>query len=977
MNPTQTETVRQIVWDGPIGLPSICLGGIALVVLFTWSLGRERSILGNRATFGFAALRLIAIGTVVWMLLSPSRVTVQTSSTRKSIVVLQDVSGSMQTVDPLGTADEARWLLATTDGVDGLVATRLADDAVAAVDVASKELQAATSALSQHLGERAVDSHRLAAAQAIERTAEHVDALPSSLPMDPIGAQVRRAQDLLASSELESFRQRCALLAKGKATDDKDLQDQLTDLRYRVIGLRNVLQTLSRECATYESVSLTKKTPELLQGIAVQTRGQRVAAALNQLDVSVLNAIGDEVDIHYLQFDRAIRRVSGFNETGLKPGLEQAQTVPKSRSSDSDETLGSRTTNLTAALQHLREIQQSQPIAAAFLVSDIAHNENGVMRSGDVDGEELEGEEVESTLLVYETNVPEPTEFAATLKDLPIYTVPIGNPQRRRDVELIAVEAPPIAMRNDDIVIQAHLQAHRCEGDRCLVELIENTEVVGFREVVFDSDFVSRTVRFDRRVSKIGEQKFQVSVTPIDGESTTENNFGEVDVNVTRNDIKVLLADEMPRWEFRYLAQLFRRDPKVDHDEMLFRPRVIATGRREESGQFPITESDWDQYDVVILGDLSPGRLPIESQEALARYLRRRGGTVVIIAGTRGMPHAFADSPLETILPVKETLLPVEVDDYAFQITEAGSSHVAMMVGQTQQATRDAWNFVNRFAPLHEVSRWRTPLPTATSLISVVPRNRTPAIDDDASDTTDETFLCWQSVGRGRVVYLSGPDTYRLRFLRGDQIHYRFWGQLLRWAIASDLSTGSQYVRVRASKSRYDTRETARVEVRLFDDEGESIIGLDSVGLRLDSAAGQAISQMVQSDDRPGVYVADLQGLAPGVYRAIPTGGDVDPLIDKEVGQDVGVSFTVAADIPREMADTRSDPVLARQIATLTGGQVLPPASISEVLELTDLSPIVTEKMTRTPIWAQWKYLWIVFGCLQTEWIVRKWRGLS
>ena len=25
----------------------------------------------------------------------------------------------------------------------------------------------------------------------------------------------------------------------------------------------------------------------------------------------------------------------------------------------------------------------------------------------------------------------------------------------------------------------------------------------------------------------------------------------------------------------------------------------------------------------------------------------------------------------------------------------------------------------------------------------------------------------------------------------------------------------------------------------------------------------------------------------------------------------------------------------------------------------------------------EWKYLWLFFGCLQVEWIVRKWKGLS
>ena len=64
--------------------------------------------------------------------------------------------------------------------------------------------------------------------------------------------------------------------------------------------------------------------------------------------------------------------------------------------------------------------------------------------------------------------------------------------------------------------------------------------------------------------------QYQVSITPLDDELSDENNFDQFEVNVTRSEIKVLLADEMPRWEYRYLTQLFRRAPKIECDELLF-----------------------------------------------------------------------------------------------------------------------------------------------------------------------------------------------------------------------------------------------------------------------------------------------------------------------------------------------------------------------------------------------------------------------
>ena len=68
---------------------------------------------------------------------------------------------------------------------------------------------------------------------------------------------------------------------------------------------------------------------------------------------------------------------------------------------------------------------------------------------------------------------------------------------------------------------------------------------------------------------------------------------------------------------------------------------------------------------------------------------------------------------------------------------------------------------------------------------------------------------------------------------------------------------------------------------------------------------------------------------------------------------------------------------LAQQIAEASGGQVLPPTAVAEVLALTNLEPIVAEKTETIPLWVQWKFLWIVFGCLFTEWSIRKYLGLS
>jgi hypothetical protein len=295
------------------------------------------------------------------------------------------------------------------------------------------------------------------------------------------------------------------------------------------------------------------------------------------------------------------------------------------------------------------------------------------------------------------------------------------------------------------------------------------------------------------------------------------------------------------------------------------------------------------------------------------------------------------------------------------------------MIGETETATREAWDFVNQFAPLHALSAWRVPRPAAHTLIEAMPRG---TVDNRTESSGTDAFLCWQPVGRGRVVYLSGPETYRLRFLRGDRLHYRFWGQLLRWAIAADLGVGDRLVRIRTDKSRYQSGEAVRIRVQLASDSGEPLAADEPLQVRLERGDGEQLAPLEPSDI-PGEYIAELRSLTAGVYRAEPVGEAIDRLQAGESMRRAAASFTVQGDVPLELVDTRCNLALARQISGLTGGQAIPPTAIEEVLALTDLEPIVSEQVERRALWVEWKYLWLVFGCLQIEWLIRKWNGLS
>jgi hypothetical protein len=954
MPATTTTSTEHLALDGPIPVAVAVLVVCALLWLFAWSLRRERDIVGKRNVMLFWLLRAAALGIAVWMLLGPSSIHFEQSTTRQTVAIAVDVSRSMQTVDPVGTADDLRWSMTSESAK--ILPTVAADRSEAAARMAEYRLHLATTALQNQQPERMALESAARAHDAVMQTREGIRELASRLRQsrsqpvteedNQLSDQVAGIRQMLDGTEFERLSRLATDYRDGRDAFATGWRESLADLEHQLIGIRRRLSTLAQRVAARDRAAF-QLTATAAKQQETATRLSRAAMFVDTVQSDVLAPLSESIDVRYYTFESSLNPVEGH---------EIPSTALNKYLTDGDKIVSPQmlVTDIAATLEQLRLDSQEQPLAAIFLVTDVGHN-NPAGR--------------------------DPREAAAELAGVPVYVVPIGNPLHVRDVDVKSVFAPNVVMKDDDVVIEATLQAYDCEGESCRVELLRDGVVVQHRDVPIESAFATRRVRFDTRIDEVGTQRFQVRVAPLKDELSEDNNFEQFEVNVTRNQIEILLADEMSRWEFRYLAQLFRRDATVECDELLFRPRLIATGHRKESQAFPTTTSDWNQYDVVLLGDVATEHLPVKSQEALVDFLRERGGTLVVMAGEESMPGAYSNQPLEEILPVTKAnnLDAAEgFDGYAFQVTNDGWKHHALMIADTEASTKTAWEFINHNSPMRWLSEYRLARPAARTLISAVPIARV----GGAPDPSRSALLCWQSVGRGRIVYVASPETYRLRYMRGDRLHYRFWGQLLRWAVATDLAAGSEMVSVRTDRSDYRTDDNVEVVVRLNNDKGKAVpdANIEAVAIRTDDV--RVTIPLAPDASMPGRYLGRFDRLETGVYRVEPTGEDVEALLQPgEDGSSVHsaatASFTVRSNLNRELLDTRCDRALAQQIADATGGQVLPPTAIGEVLKLTDLEPIVTETTESLPLWVQWKFLWIVFGCLFSEWVIRKRMGLS
>jgi hypothetical protein len=942
----QLQISERLVFDGVVGVATAATLAVLLAVATAWLMWRERKVLGTLWALVFWVLRMGALGVALWMLAGPMQEKSERLTKPQSIAILADGSNSMETVDPVEASDALRWALATQN-TDEPSPVTLCDRAQVAMGAARQSCVRFRDQLAEHRPPEQLKTTVAEIRVAVDRATRHCETLGNQLGgHDDLVERVSRVETMLAGPVAESLETLRESFESRDQSTGNELAAQWESLSEGVNGACRRLQSLSRDVALTWSESFDGPS-----GSADLTRREKTGLALDSLEKELLADMHKDVRIQRYLFDDKLAAVPE-----AEPWADALKSVSWQAEEPSDieeapSASGSMpTTNLAAVLQQLGKSRASDATRFALVLSDGRHNA---------------------------LDATAPQEVAAGLANLPVYVVPVGSSETVRDIRLHRVEAPSAVIHHDSAMIEAIVTAAECDGLSTEVVLRHDGKEVERKLLDFGGDRIDRRVQFEIHCDELGYQEYEIEVDQVDDEANTANNVSPVSLEVVRDKLRVLLCDGISQWEYRYLQQLFRRDRHIEFDELLFYPRVRGTGELALRPRLPNTVDDWAVYDVVILGDVGARQFNTKSQQALVDYVRRRQGHLILIAGRDHMPQEYIDQPLMDLLPVERNEDARLAEPHGVALTDEGRLHSALAIEDSSQSSELSWQNSYLRQPLHGLSVYSRPKETARTLIHAVPITEFDSLDLRESLAGKPAFLCWQRVGSGRVVYLSAPQTYLLRFRRGDRMHHRFWGQMIRWITAEQTGSGSEMVRLTTDQNRYKINEPVEITVWLKDQTGRPVSdqSLEVVARTLDKVA--ATLTLDSDEEVAGRYFAKLEGLTPGTFEIVLQGAAVDELAaTEEAKSQLRTLVTVESGDDVEMLDTSTNRALLEQIAEMTGGQTMPPTAMSELLELASLSPEVTETVQRSPLWNRWTNLWIVIGCLTVEWVVRKHKGL-
>lgn len=936
MSSSTTSIIEQIAWEGLFSLPFTLILGCVMALLLLWSLFREVNLLGGWA-IGFAGLRLVAVATVLWMLLGPTLQTVRETKTPHTIALLVDDSGSMSTQDPDEPGQNVRWAASRVEEGQ-LAALAELDRASIALEATAKRWDDFALSLQQNRDPSIVLQQLEKAEESASRCKVHVQ---NCSKMDGTASD-GRIKRILQELDLvhETLLPACRTPLQSATPDTMNqVASQIGDT---VKAIRDHWRTTHirerRLAADWVSHLVNSPLPSTSTG----TRRDLVSGLLQHLEKNVVAEFSDTLRVQRYHFSDLLTQVNGAE---WKDNLASAiDAKPK-------------LTNLSVALEHIAQSASANSLAAAILITDGGHNVTGATS---------------------------PHSIATSMSGLPIHVVPVGGNARIRDIVVQTVNAPSVVTHEDSILFSVTMTGFECAGEETELVVRQNGRVVDRRNVSFQHNRQDVRETFEVVADELGRHEFEFAIRPLEEESSEENNQALVPINVVTNQVKVLLADGRPRWEYRYLEHLFSRDDSVEFDHLLFEPRVAASGARRASRRMPTTADEYARYDVVLLGDLSPQQLDSRSQSALAEYARVRGGNVVVTAGQHYMPQAFKRQPLVSLLPVQKRRTSTDLQTpFTVQLTAEGLNNEALLITESRTENPGRWTEQFRKQPIYFVSDYHYAKPAAHTMIETV------AFEDSRLlDAEKMAMLSWHQVGSGKVAFLAAPATYHLRHRGGDRMHHRFWGQMLRWLTSSRQRSESDVVKLMASRVRYRAGEPIAVTLRLSERTGEPIPDATITVLAVRDDTSVASVELAQDERIPGRYMGTFESLATGSYRLIPQGEEVSRLLELKNPVVATVPFeerkllevaalvNVVSATNVEMTDTTCNRALLREIAEATGGLVVPPTAVDEVLRISAVAPKVSESVKTQPLWNRWRYLWLVIGCVFIEWTVRKSKGL-
>ena len=555
------------------------------------------------------------------------------------------------------------------------------------------------------------------------------------------------------------------------------------------------------------------------------------------------------------------------------------------------------------------------------------------------------------------------------MRGIPVFAVGVGSKVPLPDLELVSMDAPTYAVVNKQLRIPFVVRSTLGQDKDVNVTLTQAYK--GLRDNINKKSTVSKLIRVPAMSQAqenmvwtppaIGDYTLTMRIPRDTQELIPENNEISVPISVRKEQLKVLVVESYPRWEYRYLRNALERDPGVELTCLLFHPKLPKVGGgRSYIKNFPRT-NELSRYDVVFLGDVGVGekQLTMEQTRELRQLVSAQASGLVFMPGRTGMHASLMSGPLADLYPVVlDAATPYGVGSGTqgyFALTQLGQRSLLTRLGETEEINPQVWRTLPGFYWYAGVKRAKAGTETL-------------AVHDEVATASGRVpLIVTKTYGAGKVLFMGTDSAWRWRQGVEDKYHYRFWSQVARWMAYRRQMAQGESMRLFYSPDRPHVDDAVMLNANVNDPLGAPL-DRGSIVVQAISPSGktQTIRLQPGEGDAIGLFTGSFVPEESGNYRLVAS--------STETGASIQTDLSVQG-LNREQQGRLARFEVLDEIAKITDGKLV---SISEVRSLLDYLAALPEPeptVHRTRIWAHPLWAGLLILLLGLFWIARKMTG--
>ena len=546
------------------------------------------------------------------------------------------------------------------------------------------------------------------------------------------------------------------------------------------------------------------------------------------------------------------------------------------------------------------------------------------------------------------------------MRGIPVFAVGVGSKVPLPDLELVSMDAPTYAVVNKQLRIPFVVRSTLGQDRDVNVTLSINKKST-----------VSKLIRVPAMSQAqenmvwtppaVGDYTLTMRIPRDTQELIPENNEISVPISVRKEQLKVLVVESYPRWEYRYLRNALERDPGVELTCLLFHPKLPKVGGgRNYIKSFPTT-NELSRYDVVFLGDVGVEKkqLTIEQARDLRQLVSAQASGLVFMPGRTGMHDSLMSGPLADLYPVVlDAATPYGVGSGTqgyFALTQLGQRSLLTRLGETAEINRQVWRTLPGFYWYAGVKRAKAGTETL-------------AVHGEVATTSGRVpLIVTKTYGAGKVLFMGTDSAWRWRQGVEDKYHYRFWSQVARWMAYRRQMAQGESMRLFYSPDRPHVDDAVMLNANVNDPLGGPL-DRGSVVVQAISPSGktQTIRLQPGEGDAMGLFTGSFVPKESGNYRLVAS--------STETGASVQTDLSVQG-LNREQQGRLARFEVLDEIAKITDGKLVPVSEVRSLLDYLVALPEPEPTVHRTRIWAHPLWAGLLILLLGLFWIARKMTG--